>query len=621
MDDKQHEQGEQRLLATRLPQTEHLYEGDNLLPTLHQFQQTGHLCDVTVVASDGKDFKAHAGVLAATSSFVAQILRACDRGIYTLILPLNAVETDVFIQFAYTGQKNVAPLCDLKNLAIFCEKSNTLSHDKRIITNLDKFADNGLFCNMALYNAAGVVQPTHSYIMAAKYDFISQHIKSESIVYVTISDNKSNDAASIGKYIRHNDPNSFGTTSDIMQDKHRNISDTNHKKSHHKSFAVKPSDNFIDLVNEPPSNSATSIMSIEKEKSNHKGYVVKTSVEIIDLVNEPTFNSAASIEKYISSLASDDSKYLKKAPNITKYRYEYMSDEEKFALNPSLRFINSRDRPKMVLNRQRHDTTHKPYVCDICSKCFRTKGNVVSHKRVHTDEKPFQCTICPKSFKMGIALEKHLNVHVQEKLNTCRICQKSFKTSNALKAHTALHGEKPFKCDICNKKFKHNSSLIDHEAVHAVKKAFTCYTCRKRFSTKNKLKDHEALHIDGDQHFCDICKKGFKHKSTMVRHRRSHMHKLVHSDNKPYTCITCHIDFTTRRDLEKHQRSDHTDVKTYECSTCESSFKTVRDLKSHERIHSHNKCSACNKCFGKRTEMRHRECITHTDHISFVCDQ
>ena len=48
------------------------------------------------------------------------------------------------------------------------------------------------------------------------------------------------------------------------------------------------------------------------------------------------------------------------------------------------------------------------FECEICEKCFTTKGKLKSHINcVHQKFKPFNCELCDKSFSQ----ENHMEAH------------------------------------------------------------------------------------------------------------------------------------------------------------------------------------------------------------------
>lgn len=50
----------------------------------------------------------------------------------------------------------------------------------------------------------------------------------------------------------------------------------------------------------------------------------------------------------------------------------------------------------------------KPFVCEVCSKCFPVKSLLVRHLRVHTGERPFKCTFCDYCATQSFNLKRHM---------------------------------------------------------------------------------------------------------------------------------------------------------------------------------------------------------------------
>jgi len=110
-------------------------------------------------------------------------------------------------------------------------------------------------------------------------------------------------------------------------------------------------------------------------------------------------------------------------------------------------------------------------------------------------EKPFVCEYCSKSFKSNAHLAKHLVVHTGEKPHQCSQCGRRFSQKPHLKRHMLLHtGERPYSCDICSKTFVQKETLTDHIKTHSAEKAYVCVVCSKAFATKRNLKGHMKRH-------------------------------------------------------------------------------------------------------------------------------
>ena len=83
-----------------------------LAKRLNMLRRQDHLCDVTVVTKDDKEFKAHKNVLSATSPFFCKLLQSdmkeSQEGIAWFEEISGAVMEDV-LEFVYTGSVVVTP--------------------------------------------------------------------------------------------------------------------------------------------------------------------------------------------------------------------------------------------------------------------------------------------------------------------------------------------------------------------------------------------------------------------------------------------------------------------------------------------------------------------------------
>ena len=358
----------------------------SLLTTLYQYQQAGHLCDVTVMSSDGRHFDAHAGVLAAASSMLAQQLSECDRGNYTIEMPLNSLDTDAFVKCAYTGMKQPSHMCNDK-LQQLCDLFEF--HEKQIIFILKEFAEKGLFCNMAWNTFDRQIRPTHSYIVAAEFDFMSQHIMTGSIVYVTISD-KTQEGI-----------NYYATSPKNMMNSYKYVCEICDKRFKHCSR-------------------------LEEHLRLHTG-------ELSHATDNPY--KCVTCQKVFGSINE-----------LKKHAIKH-TDEKPFICNTCNKSYKRNNELKL------HKLIHvdeKPYVCSACDKAFRTNTELKNHEIMHNDDKPFTCTTCDKCFRRKRDLKVHDRLHTKELPYKCATCEKRFRSSSELKRVDRPHSDlNTYKCVPC----------------------------------------------------------------------------------------------------------------------------------------------------------------------------
>ncbi|EJW74462.1 hypothetical protein WUBG_14629, partial [Wuchereria bancrofti] len=73
----------------------------------------------------------------------------------------------------------------------------------------------------------------------------------------------------------------------------------------------------------------------------------------------------------------------------------------------------------------RGDGAHK---CEVCSKTFKKKFELIRHYVVHTKERRFVCEICGKRFSQKASLGQHALTHNASTAQNhkCSLCDATF---------------------------------------------------------------------------------------------------------------------------------------------------------------------------------------------------
>ena len=149
------------------------------------------------------------------------------------------------------------------------------------------------------------------------------------------------------------------------------------------------------------------------------------------------------------------------------------------------------------------------YICDICSKTFKTRAHMKDHQiSAHDNSGSFPCSECQKIFPNPLKLKTHWTEH--HDYSTCDSCGRTFGNKRKLKMHV----------------------LKDHTNVEDL--PYKCDMCLKRFPSRQALNYHMETHKEGEVYQCQFCGKGFGHAQNRAAHERSVHHGIKKKKKKKY---------------------------------------------------------------------------------------
>ena len=242
-----------------------------------------------------------------------------------------------------------------------------------------------------------------------------------------------------------------------------------------------------------------------------------------------------------TGLISDLEKEMKveKQSNVNENKCEHCEKviTRKRAMRRHVKRVHLNINGEIKIEKQSNRNDNK---CEHCGKVLTRKRAMKLHiRRVHlkikdvkvekqSNEKVIKCEheqcdkMLPRKF-MKLHIKR---VHLKIRDHVCEVCKKPFTTISDLKTHGIVHEERKFPCNICGLKIRSKESLVNHiEGRH--------------------------MGISKKPYFCQDC--GIHYSNTS--HRRMHIDQ---SKLEKYTCETCGKQFGFRKNLKKHEKTQHT---------------------------------------------------------------
>ena len=494
---------------------------------------------------------------------------------------------------------------------------------------------------MALCAMTGDVQPCQSYLIAAKYNVLSEDIKTGSVVYLSSPDVQTN-INDIEAYSKLNkdickDANSFNIVNRDSEKPYRcdicgkGFVSKNGLAGHlHLHSSVKPYTCIICLK------SFTQAGSLKTHQRLHSG-VKPHSCETCGKGFAQLGNLKTHQRTHAGKLHSQP-KYHSHVPLPTK---NPSSEDGASEHHECLLCHEVFTSPSLLKNHQVTHTGMRLYTCQECNASFSGLDELRNHRLVHYDSIPqvaegldcgtpsgsdsvanllryriYRCDVCFMIFSSDEELKQHKVVHFgnDAKPHECKICQKKFIDPQNLKNHERVHAYDTtlHACDQCSKTFTHLDYLEKHR-IHnhsdtaiifqSLKqeyendmssdpyksiddKHFLCDICHQAFRTDLELKDHHLIHAEEylKPHACDVCHKRFFDPANLERHSR------IHSESDTLEkCDKCNKTFTHVDYLKAHMEHSHASlitVKSFSCDVCDKQFARKSDLTKHQRLHN-----------------------------------
>ena len=207
---------------------------------------------------------------------------------------------------------------------------------------------------------------------------------------------------------------------------------------------------------------------------------------------------------------------------------------------------------KQALSKQTNTLKSQSYACDVCGWVYKSKAALNHHKVSHSDR--YRCSVCKEyRGRDSCNVEQHMRIHTKEKPFKCPSCDSKFSSKSSMKEHVVtLHEAHEFQCPDCTAVFGSSSHLAAHnKRVHHKKLTelmLQCDQCSYKTMDASSLRVHKVTHSDLRPFECDKCPYAAKLKKQLNKHLRIH----EEGRERKHVCDVCGF-----RALRKEQLKNH----------------------------------------------------------------
>ncbi|XP_053696045.1 zinc finger protein OZF-like [Sabethes cyaneus] len=265
---------------------------------------------------------------------------------------------------------------------------------------------------------------------------------------------------------------------------------------------------------------------------------------------------------------------------------------ESFANAFNLREHHKAFHKRVKIIEQIDEMRQKIHKCCVCRKQFDTRELLLEHgKKAHIPhpesqdpKNQFVCEVCSRRFKSDKILIEHQRRPYRKHRFQCAQCGKTYKDKRSFSDHEQSHANiRKYECHLCDKRFALKPNFLTHVKYHSIPDdQFKCKFCNRGFKKKHLLQEHSVIHSDReDRPFkCHLC------PNTFTRQDRLDFHIKAHLGEKPFKCTRCSSSYIHERDLRRHNRTKHEEVRPFVCNVCSKAFNRKDAYGKHMKTHS-----------------------------------